>query len=434
VLFKFSLRFLFRLIKVIGMDIAILFLIIASIIGIGFIGNYVFRKTKIPDILFLLLLGVLLGPVLGIFERELFMQITPYISALAMLMILFDGGLNLKIEKVIDRVPRGSILAVLGFIFSMVAVSGVALVFFEELGLMKSLLLGSIVGGVSSAIVIPVASELDNFSKKSRLTLDVESVITDPLCIIVALVIINMIVGGAGIEMVTVQGATRVISIFSVSLVIGFISGLFWLGILKHIKGERFHYMLTLSFLFFVYAMTQILGGHGAVASFMVGLVLGNAKKVSDIIGAEKKYFGLTERTKEFQNQISFFVKTFFFVILGILITFENPILFFYGGVMTLVIILTRYLAVGIISTGDGFNRMEKSIMTLMSPRGLAAAVLASAPAVEYGIPGTEMFPEIVFSVIFGTSLVTTVGVVYLERRKNVSSHPIEETKGFKSE
>ncbi len=419
------------------MDIGILFLIIASIIGIGFLGNYVFQKVKVPDILFLLLLGVLLGPILGIFERELFVQITPYISALALLMILFDGGINLKVDKVIGEVPRGTLLAVIGFILSTAAVSIISFVFFEELNMIKSLLLGSIVGGVSSAIVIPVVSRLKEFGKSPRLILDIESVITDPLCIIVALVLIDIISGGAGMGSLTGRGITSVISTFSVSIVTGFVAGIVWLNVLRYIRGEDFHYMMTISFLFFIYATTQMFGGHGAVASFVSGIVLGNAKKMSDMLGLKKKYFGLTEKTKEFQSQISFFVKTFFFVILGILITFENPVLFLYGGILSIVIILTRYIAVQLISIKSGFKSMEKWVMVFMSPRGLAAAVLASAPAIEYGIPGTEIFPEIVFSVILGTSVVTTLGTLYLENKmegyQEDGNRKVEEV-GFKGE
>ena len=417
------------------MDVAFLFLIVATIVGIGFAGNYIFSKTKIPDILFLLLLGVLLGPVLGVFERELFLNVIPYVSALALLMILFNGGLNLKLDKVIEKVPRGAILAILGFTISTAAVSGVTFIAFESLSFVKSVLLGVIVGGVSSAIVIPVASELEDFRKDAKLMLDIESVITDPLCIIVALAMMGIMAGGASSPgAITTESLSAVVSTFSISIVVGFILGGIWLEVLRHIKGQDFHYMLTISFLFFVYASTQILGGHGAVASFVVGLILGNPKRVGNIFNSDKKYFGLTEKTKEFQDQISFFIKTFFFVILGIIITFENPMLFLYGGILSIVIIITRYVAVEIISIGTELKRMEKSIMTFMSPRGLAAAVLASTPFVEYGIGGTQIFTEIVFSVILGTSLVTTFGTLYVQHKADFKAISEDTKKSSDSE
>lgn len=397
------------------MEVEFLFLVVASIVGLGFLANYIFRKGKIPDLLLLLVLGLLIGPVFHLFERQLFVQVLPPISALALLMILFNGGLKLDLNKLINKVPRGLALAVLGFCLSTLSV-GVLSFYFFQLNLLTSTLLGTIVGGVSSAIVVPVVSELDGFREDPRLILDVESVITDPLCIIVAIVLMDLMTKTPGSVPLS-SGFSKIISMFSVSLVVGFFFGMVWLEILQHIKGEKYHYMLTLSYLFFVYAVTQLLGGNGAIASFMVGLVLGNAKSVRKMFNLDRKYFGLTEKTKEFQDQISFFIKTFFFVILGIVITFQRPMLFLYGALFTIVILLTRYLAVGISVLGEGFSRMEKNIMVYMTPRGLAAAVLASIPAVEYGIEGTKIFPEIVFSVILGTAFVSTVGVFLIEHR-----------------
>ena len=409
------------------MEVTVLFLVIASVMAMGFFGKYVFRKTKVPDILFLLLLGVMLGPVLGIFEREIFLNISPYLSALALLMILFDGGLNLTMEKVLEEVHRGISLAVIGFIFSATVV-GLISHFTFGLGTATSFLLGSIVGGVSSAIVIPVVSELDEFGKGPRLTLDIESVITDPLCIIVALIVMNMMAGGvSGTSIFTLDGLAEVVSTFSVSVIVGIIAGIFWLLVLRYMRRENYSYMLTLSFLFFVYAGTHTLGGHGAVAAFVVGLILGNPRSIEDMFGFEKEYTGLEKRSKDMQSYISLFVKTFFFVILGIIITFDKPILFLYGGILTAAILVVRYIAVRIVSVGSEFSITEKGIMTFMSPRGLAAAVLASAPAIEYGIPGTEIFPEIVFSVILGTSLVTTLGVLYVEKEIKATTEVLEE-------
>lgn len=400
------------------MEVEFLFLIIASIIGIGFLANYLFRRTKIPDLLLLLLLGLLIGPVFHLFRRELFVQVLPSFSALALLMILFNGGLNLNLDKLINKVPRGFALAVAGFLFSTLSV-GVLSFYFFNLELLTSILLGTIVGGVSSAIVVPVVSELDEFREDPRLILDIESVITDPLCIIVAIALMDLITGMTGPTPPSIlpPGFSTVVSVFSVSLVVGFLLGMIWLEVLQHIKGEKYHYMLTISYLFFVYAASELLGGNGAIASFMVGLVLGNAKKIREMFNVERKYYGLSERTKEFQDQISFFVKTFFFVILGIIITFQRPRLFIYGAFFTVVILLTRYVAVKISVFGTDFTKIEENIMTYMTPRGLAAAVLASLPAVEYGIQGTEIFPEIVFSVILGTAFVSAAGVFVVEHK-----------------
>ncbi|MFP4045623.1 MAG: cation:proton antiporter [Candidatus Aenigmatarchaeota archaeon] len=401
------------------MEMEVLFLSIASIVAIGFLADLVFRKTKFPDIVILLLLGVLVGPVFNLLPRENFTALMPFISSIALLMILFNGGLNLDLYKMMKKAPRAVLLAVTGFGLAMIS-TGAASYLLLNLSALKSLLLGAIVGGVSSAIVIPVVTELEGFAEDSRLTLEIESVITDPLCIIVAIVIMDLIVGTNGVGLsssVLSPGVARIVSMFSVSIVVGLVSGLFWLEILQHIKGEKYHYMITLAYLFFVYAAAEMIGGNGAISSFMIGLVLGNGSKIRDMFKIEKKYFGLTEKTKAFQDQISFFVKTFFFVFLGGLITLHKPELFIYGLVFTVIILISRFVSVELSSLSSGFNRLERSIMAFMTPRGLAAAVLATIPAAEYGIPGTEIFPEVVFSIILGTAVISTLGVFIIEKR-----------------
>ena len=81
------------------MDVAVLaFLVAAIIIILGFLGEEFFKRTSIPDPLLLLLLGVLLGPIFQFFAQEELLAITPYFSALALIIILFDGGLNMNIK------------------------------------------------------------------------------------------------------------------------------------------------------------------------------------------------------------------------------------------------------------------------------------------------------------------------------------------------
>ena len=71
------------------------------VIFLGVAGEAFFKKTGIPDVAFLMVLGVILGPVLGIIQPEAVIQVVPYFAALALIIIMFDGGLNLDIKHVI---------------------------------------------------------------------------------------------------------------------------------------------------------------------------------------------------------------------------------------------------------------------------------------------------------------------------------------------
>ena len=69
-------------------------------IFLGVAGESFFKRTGIPDIAFLMVLGVIIGPVLGIIQADVVLEIVPYFAALALIIIMFDGGLNLDIKHI----------------------------------------------------------------------------------------------------------------------------------------------------------------------------------------------------------------------------------------------------------------------------------------------------------------------------------------------
>ena len=79
----------------------VLLLTAGVVILLGVAGEAFFKKTGIPDVVFLMILGVLIGPVLGIIGPDAVIQIVPYFAALALIIIMFDGGLNLDIKHVV---------------------------------------------------------------------------------------------------------------------------------------------------------------------------------------------------------------------------------------------------------------------------------------------------------------------------------------------
>ena len=130
----------------------IILLAAGVVIFLGVAGEAFFKKTGIPDVAFLMILGVIIGPVFGIIQAEAVIQVVPYFAALALIIIMFDGGLNLDIKHVIKTAHYSFTLAIVGFILSVVIIS-VATHYVLEWTWLESILLGSIVGGSSSAIV-----------------------------------------------------------------------------------------------------------------------------------------------------------------------------------------------------------------------------------------------------------------------------------------
>ena len=77
----------------------ILLLAASVVIILGVLGEAFFKKTGIPDIAFLMVLGIIIGPILGIVQPAAVIEIVPYFAALALIIIMFDGGYNLHIGQ-----------------------------------------------------------------------------------------------------------------------------------------------------------------------------------------------------------------------------------------------------------------------------------------------------------------------------------------------
>lgn len=398
------------------MDVAVVaFLVAAVIIILGFLGEEFFKRTSIPDPLLLLLLGVLMGPIFQFFAQDELLAITPYFSALALIIILFDGGLNMKISEAVKNSPRALIMALMGWTLNVLITAALCKVF---LGwrLLNGLLLGSIVGGGSSLIVIALTRKL-GVNEEVETLLSLESILTDVLCTVGAFAAINIILSGE----ISLEVALSSVGIaFSVGILVGLGFGVIWLFALEKLKGKPNAYMLTLAVLFLTYVVATLLGGSGAISALFLGLIIGNNGSIAKLFKF-RTTVSIDEHVRDFHCQISFLIRSFFFVFTGLLFTFSSFSLVLFGLLLTFAFLGIRFIIIKITTLKSNLHTVE-TLMTIMFPRGLAAAVLASLP-LTMGIPDSELFPEISFIVILSSILVTTIGVVFLKKRTKPSRY-----------
>ena len=142
------------------MTVPIFFAFIGIVILIGFFANLLFRVTKIPSVLVLIAIGIILGPVTGWLRHDALLVIAPYFGAVALLVILFEGGLGLEIGHVVRHAPRTAIFTAVVFALSMASVTVVAHLA-VGLPLTLALMLGAILGATSPAISAAVKGSSD---------------------------------------------------------------------------------------------------------------------------------------------------------------------------------------------------------------------------------------------------------------------------------
>lgn len=442
-------------------DVILGFVAIGGIIFIGFFSSLIFERTKVPDVIILIFLGLFLGPVLSSYfgivlvPHEILDYITPSFANLALAIILFDGGLNLNFELVVRKMSVAFVHTVVAFSLSALIV-GILAYFFLGFPLMVGILLGVFIGGISSAIVVPVCRGM-NIKEETKTILTLEGVLTDVLCLILALSIIEFLSGGKG---KIAEGALESLAAgFFVALGIGVFFGILWLGVLTRLYGKPFSYMITLAALLLLYGGVELVGGSGGMAALVFGVVIGNKDEFSQIFKMKTR-FVLDEKIAQFHSELSFLIKTFFFVLLGLSfsLTFAGsnptsvipflklingtPLLFFIAVVVIfLSLILVRYVVSFMTAAIHEGSRQDRTAIWSMVARGLAPAVLAtlafSVPAFLDGqaacVPGPcdasnypywyllspfkEQIINTIFLVILLTNIATTLGVFFFERQ-----------------
>ena len=379
----------------------ILLLAASVVIILGVLGEAFFKKTGIPDIAFLMVLGVVIGPVFGIIQPEAVIEIVPYFAALALIIIMFDGGYNLHIGNVLKTAHFAIVLVILGFAVSVGIVAA-----FGHYGLgwewMDSILLGAIVGGSSSIIVFGLVRKL-RISDEAKSMLSFESALTDIFATIIAFILFEAILSGQFNLDLLGQTIGRAVA---VGLILGFGVGIPWMFFISKLTNAQHNYMLTLGVLFLLFFLANSFGESGALTALVFGLMLRNKKYL-----VQKLKIKLPDNTidNSLHRQVTFIVRAFFFVFVGLLASF-GQIEYVIFGIMAAVAIYAGRVIITHTALVKGFSKLDKKVTSVMIPRGLAAAVLATIP-LTMGLQNGEAYPQIIFFIILTSVIITTIGL-----------------------
>jgi len=399
------------------------FLAIGSIIFLGFFGNVVFTRFRIPDVLILIFLGMIIGPdILG--ERfdlvtyealDAINNFKELFLTAALVIILFDGGLSLDLRAMIESMRLSAFMSITAFVSTFVAV-GFALYYIMNIDLLLALSMGAIVGGTSSAIVIPIVSKM-RIRPQTKALLITESIVTDVLVIVVTLTMLAVILTG---ELNVGSILKDLASKFLLAGVVGFLAGVVWLFVLQKLQNQPLSYMITVAALFVLAGVVELppISSSGAVAALAFGLAIGNRQFVKRRLSSLSLSTVSNTQIQQFHSEMTFFVRTFFFVYLGLFFRFNTftEIHLVAGLLIISVIVLIRWIASMMAWWIGDLNIEDAETVFASMPRGLAAAVLATLPAVMLAgqtDAWTEdiglLFLNATLIVILGTTILTTI-------------------------
>jgi cell volume regulation protein A len=386
-----------------GVDLFLLCL--AAILVLGSVGGVLFTRVGIPDALCLVAAGIIVGPVLGLVDQASLTAIAPFLGAITIIVVLFEGGSRLELAGVLRGSLRAILLALAGFTVSAALVAG-AVVVGAAIGLLPGewnwrygLLIGVILGGSSSVVVMPAVLQL-GLPERIASLVSTESALTDILCVVGATSLLAVMVATNGSEP---DPAVSLGVTFGVGLAAGAVAGLASVLFASVLRSAVYAYPLLLATLLLLYAIVDANRGSGALAVLIFALLMGNfglrvAADSSVLAGS------LDHTARIAHTEITFIVKAVFFTFMGAMLG-RPTIAMAFGVGLGLLLAVARVAAVNLALTGSSLDRGERGVVTALVPRGLAAGVLATFP-VTAGLKGAEQMPEIVYAAVITTIVV----------------------------
>jgi potassium/hydrogen antiporter len=424
------------------MSLTAFFALLGGLLVLAFVANRLGRRTGVPDVLVLLAVGLILGPVTHILDPSRFDPITRGLGTFALLLILFEAGLELDVRDTLRHFPGSLLLALLTYGIGTV---GAGFLCQYALGLPRptAFLVGAVMGCASSSIVIPVLQQLE-LPPSMKVTLTVEASFSDALGALTVGVLFGLESGSkptgvyawllqrlgfATATSFSLMGrlAGGFLGRMGMAIALSALAGFIWTRMLPLISEQRFWRVLTLAATLLVYSAVQAAGGSELFAVMVFGFILSNfpherSRKpgVASVALAtgSSSVGGLAQHQEvlAFNAEIGFLIRSFFFVLIGVVSNFSGLRTQFLQSVGILATLLVaRWVAVQISRVAwRGTTRADRELACLLIPRGLINAVLA-LEVVEVR-RGLDFLPSLAFAVILLSNLLMVVGTVRTRR------------------
>ncbi len=381
-------------------DLISIFTLLGGLLFFSLLAEWFFEKTKVPDVLLLIGIGVLIGPVMGLVSPDVFAPVSVFFITFALLFLAFEGALAFDIRRVQKTVPGAIELSIFNIILS-VAIS-LPIGVFIGLSWEASVLLGLILGGTAGEVVSKLLG-IHQGEPATATLLSLEAAISDVLAV-VGVVVFASVVSIIGISASDI--ASQVLSTFAVALLIGISLGFVWTRVLIH-SATTHAYVLTVAMMLLVYGAAEFSKSSGPLAVVAFALVLGNSRRLLALLKGGSGETVVTTEARTFYTELAFLVRTFFFIYTGIIASFASPMLLLVGAGIMMLLLVFRPVVVRVTNLSF-LPPKDVKFVNVVVPRGLAAVVLAQV-AMRYPIRGVVVLPTIVLSVVVVSLLLTAL-------------------------
>lgn len=345
------------------------------------------KKVQVPLLILFLFIGIAAGSegIGGIYFDDA--KITQDIGNVALLFILFAGALETKKSDATMALYPSGILATAGVFFTAMLAALIAYVL-TSLNLKESLLFGAIVSSTDAAAVISMLGG-SNLKKKIRTVIEIESGSNDPMAYALILFILSMF--GAGEKTSIFWGIIFLFRQIIFGALMGIIFGKISLPLGKILKIEREEFLTIhiIAMLFICFAGTNIIGGNGFLAIYLMGILIGN------------EHFDFRMNCIKNMRVASWLMQITMFIILGLLV-FPSQLkaVVIRGSILAIMItIVARMAVVFALMSPFKYTKKEKFFMSWAGLKG-AVPIIFSTNAITAGIDNSQVIFNMVFYMV----------------------------------
>ena len=361
----------------------------------GITAQVVAEYLRLPSIIFLLSLGVGLGPdILGVIDPKVLGTGLEVIVSLCVALILFEGGLNLELKELGQVSGSLRNLITIGTFITLLG-GGMAAHWFGEFPWPLAFLYGSLVVVTGPTVITPLLRQVQ-VEKKVATILEGEGVLIDPVGAILAVVVLDILLNGDTDVGFIVGGLAQRLSI---GAFIGGVGGALLGQFLKRANflSEELRNLVVLASVWGLFGLAQTVRGEsGLMATVTAGLVL-RALSVPD------------ERLlRRFKGQLTVFSVSVLFILLAADLSIDSVFALGVGSVLTVLtlMLVVRPLNIYACTLNSDLNWRQKLFLSWIAPRGIVSASVASLFAIlltERGLNGGDSIKALVFLTIIMT-------------------------------
>lgn len=391
-------------------------LIAGIIILLSLFSIRISKKLEIPLLIMFLLVGMLAGSE-GIgriyFDNALVAQ---NLGTIALMFIIFSGGLETKKEDVKKSLYPSGTLATLGVLLTA-GLSGVAVYYLTDFTLKESLLFSAMVSSTDAAAVMSILGD-SKLKKDIKSVVEIESGSNDPMAYALILFLLSFFKEGESTSIVT--GIIFLLKQITLGAIIGYIFGVVTLPLANYIKivREEFLTIHLIAILFICFGLATVLDGNGFLAIYIAGIMIGNKK------------FNYKLNSIRNMRLITWFMQIGMFVMLGLLV-FPSQLLgyIFIGSLLSVImIIVIRMLVVYSLLWPFKFNYKEKFFISWAGLKG-AVPIIFATMAITEGLPNAQGMFNLTFYIVVFSVLLQGMTLKYVGKKLNLFEEDQEEDK-----